>query len=97
MSTPSEDRVRFKVHNGDVSMHLGHLQVSIPSRILNQSKVLLDALTSARDSSAPKSFTLKAPTEWLQAWVACLVTEEQSLGLAESEVLVNCLMVRFYS
>jgi hypothetical protein len=96
MSTPSEDGVRCTVHDGEVSMHLDHPRVPIPSRILNQSKVLLDTLTSACDSSATKSFTLAAPTEWLQAWVACFVTEEQSLGYADDEVLVKCLMVRFH-
>jgi hypothetical protein len=93
MTTPSEDEVKCTVQDGDVSMILDHLRVSIPSRIFNQSKVLPDVLTSTCDASATQSFTLKAPTDWLQAWVACFVTEEQSLDCANSEVLVKCLMV----
>jgi hypothetical protein len=95
MTTPSVDGVSCTVQDGEVLLHLDDLRVSIPSRISNQSQILLNALTSACDSSATESFTLKAPIEYLQAWVACFVTEEQSLGCADSVDLVRCLMVRF--
>jgi hypothetical protein len=83
------------VHDGVVCMHLDGVGVHIPSHILNESMVLLDALSSTNDSSLTSKFTLAAHIEWLQAWVACFVREEVRLGNAEFEVLVNCLKVCF--
>jgi hypothetical protein len=74
-------------------MHLSTSSVPIPSHLLQKSKMLMDVL-SACDTSVTKEFTLAAPTEWLEAWAACFSNREKSLGGADSEFLVNCLMVR---
>jgi hypothetical protein len=75
-----------------VWMHLDDTHVHIPSPIVIKSEVLMDA--SMCESSATGGFTLKAPTEWLHAWVACFVNEEeQLLRCAAREDLVNCLLV----
>jgi hypothetical protein len=84
------------VQDGEVSMQLNQSRFLIPLLIWNQSQVLVHALASGCDSSAVKSFTLVAPIEWLEAWVACFVTEKQSLASADSVSLVRCLMVRFF-
>jgi hypothetical protein len=77
-------------------MHLDAVRVHIPSHLLNESKVLLDALSSVCDTSLLSEFTLEAPTEWLQAWVACYGGEAEPQASAEIEVLVNCLKVRIW-
>jgi hypothetical protein len=60
---------------------------------VNESKVLLDALSSVSDATLTSNFTLPAPTEWLQAWVACFVREDARLDSTEISVLMNCLQV----
>jgi hypothetical protein len=74
-------------------MHLDDVRVHVPSRIVSESKVLMDALLSVCNSLLTSDFTLAASTEWLQAWVCCYVGESEPLGSAEIEVLVNCLKV----
>jgi hypothetical protein len=54
----------------------------------------MDALSSVDNSSVPKYFTLAAPQEWLQAWMACYGTEEERLRCAGIKDLANCLLVR---
>jgi hypothetical protein len=91
--TRSSTEVKCTVNNGTLCMHLDDVRVHIPSHIVNESKVLLDALSSVRDSLVTSDFTLAAPVEWLQAWVCCFVGESEPLGSAEIEVLVKCLKV----
>jgi hypothetical protein len=95
LMTNSSERVRCSVQDGEVSMHLADVSLHIPAHLVNESKVLLDALTSTGTSSLTSSFTLAAPVEWLQAWVSCYVREEVRLGNADLEVLMNCLRVCF--
>jgi hypothetical protein len=78
-------------------MHLDTERVHIPSHIVNESKILMDALASACDASVTRGFTLAAPTEWLRAWVACYIQEEERLRSADNSDLVNCLIVCFCS
>jgi hypothetical protein len=91
--TSSSEGVTCSVQDGAVYVHLDDMCVHIPSHVVNESKVLLDALSSASDSSLTSKFTLAAPIEWLQTWVAWCVCEEVQLGNAEFEVLANCLKV----
>jgi hypothetical protein len=84
--------VNCTVKDGALCMHLD-VRVHVPSHILNESKVLLDALMCACDHSLVSEFTLVAPTEWLKAWMVCYVHEAEPLGSAKIEVLVNCLKV----
>jgi hypothetical protein len=86
--------VRCTAHDdGTVWMHL---DVQIPSRLLNKSQVLMDAMVSGGDPSSTRDFTLAAPTEWLQAWVVYCCGDKQRLGRADTEELVHCLMVCFF-
>jgi hypothetical protein len=91
--TRCREEVKCTVHDGALCMHLDAVRVNIPSHLLNESKVLLDALSSACDSSLLSEFTLDAPAEWLQALVACFGREAEPQGIADVEVLVNCLKV----
>jgi hypothetical protein len=79
-----------------LSINLPNLRVPIPSNVLDRSTVLTDVLSSACtcDSSATKDFRLPVPTEWLESWLSCFVTKEETLGSADIDLLVNCLMVR---
>jgi hypothetical protein len=86
--------VRCTVHDdGAVWMHL---DVEIPPDILSKSKVLMDAVLSEADDSIARDFTLAAPKEWLQAWVACYCGGEQRLSCADTGDLINCLLVCSY-
>jgi hypothetical protein len=95
--TNSQNVARCIIADGTVTMHLESMRVTIPSNFLNQSKVLMDALSSACDPSAIKDFTLAAPAEWLEVWVYCFVSQEEGLGNIDSTRLVNCLMVSMFS
>jgi hypothetical protein len=95
--TNSQDVARCIIADGTVTMHLENMRMPIPSCFLRQSKVLMDALSSACDPSAIKDFTLAAPAEWLEAWVYCFVSQEEGLGCLDSKRLVNCLMVSMRS
>jgi hypothetical protein len=92
MISPNEG-VKFSVHDGAVYVSLDDVCVHIPPHLVNISKVLLDALSSVSEAALTSNFTLAAPKEWLQAWVACFVREEERLDDAEISVLVNCLQV----
>jgi hypothetical protein len=70
-----------------------HLDVRIPSHLLNKSQVFMDAMMSEAAPSVARDFTLAAPKEWLQAWVACYCSDKQHLSCAETSELVHCLMV----
>jgi hypothetical protein len=94
-SSNSGNKVGCTAHKGAVWMHLDNVSVHIPSNLFKRSKVLMDALSSVCESSVTSGFTLDVPTEWLQAWVACCVLEEQQLDCADSEVLLKCLLVMF--
>jgi hypothetical protein len=91
--TSSSVEVKCTVHDGALYINLDAVGVHIPSHLLNESKVLLDALSFVCDSSLISEFTLDAQKEWLQAWVACYVREAKPPSSAEIEVLVNCLKV----
>jgi hypothetical protein len=92
--TSSGEGVRCTVQDGEVSMYLDDVLVHIPSHLLKESKIVADVLSSSMsDFFFTKNFTFAAPTEWLQAWVACYVRKEEHLGNADTEVLVNCLKV----
>jgi hypothetical protein len=91
----SSDVVKCTVRDGAVLMHLGDGPVHIPSHLLNSSQVLQDALLSLDDSSGTGDFTLPAPQDWLQAWMACYGSEEERLSSVDIQDLVNCLLVRF--
>jgi hypothetical protein len=92
MSSPSE-AVRCTVQDGEVSMYLDDVRVHIPSHLVTESNIVADVLSSMSDSPLTRDFTISAPTEWLQAWVACYVRKVERLGDADTEVLVNCLKV----
>jgi hypothetical protein len=85
--------VRCIVQHGEVSMYLHGVNVHILSHLLMESKMMVDMLSSTSDSPFTTDFTLAAPTEWLQAWVACYVRKVEHLGDADTKVLVNCLKV----
>jgi hypothetical protein len=87
---------RCTVHDGEVWMHLDNLRIYIPSHLLNKSQILIDALSSMDDNSVAKYFTLAAPKEWLQDWMACYGGEEERLECAGVKDLVNCLLVRIH-
>jgi hypothetical protein len=91
----SSNEVRCIVHDGAVWMHLDDVRVNIPSRLVNQSQVLMDAMSCVDDSSITGEFTLPAQKEWLQGWMACYRSEEERLRCADTEDLINCLLVRF--
>jgi hypothetical protein len=74
-------------------MYLDDVRVHIPSHLLKESNMVLNILLSMSDSPSTREFTLAAPTEWLQSWVACYVQKVEHLGDADTEVLVNCLKV----
>jgi hypothetical protein len=93
MACPN-DVVRCTVHDGAVWMHVDDVRVNIPSRLVNRSQVLMDAMSCVDDSSVYGDLTLPAPKEWLQAWIACYGREEERLRCADTEGLVNCLLVR---
>jgi hypothetical protein len=94
MASPG-DVERCTVHDGALWMHLDDVRVNIPSRLVSQSQVLIDAMSCVGDSSIPGDLTLPAPKEWLQAWMACYDSEEEHLRREDTEDLVNCLLVRF--
>jgi hypothetical protein len=73
-------------------MHLDSGVVNIPSPLLNNSKLLVNALSVA-DPSVARKVTVAAPKAWLQAWVACYCNGEQNLGRHDIKDLVNCLLV----
>jgi hypothetical protein len=91
--TSSSEEVRCIVCDGEVSMYLDDVRVLIPSHLFKESKILVDMLSSMSDSLSTIDFTLAAPTEWLQALVACYVRKVEHLGKVDTEVLVNCLKV----
>jgi hypothetical protein len=78
-------------------MHFDDVQVHIPSHLLEESKIVVDMLSSMSDSPFTRDFTLTVPTKWLQAWVACYVLELKHLDNADTVVLVNCLRVCLFS
>jgi hypothetical protein len=80
--------------DGVMWIHLDNASVEIPPEVLNKSQVLTDALFVA-DPSVRRKVTLATPNEWLEAWVACYCTEEESLGSKDIKTLVNCLLVCF--
>jgi hypothetical protein len=86
---------RCIVHDGAVWMHLDNTRVLIPSHLLNGSELLVNALSSVDECSGTNEFTLPAPKEWLQAWMACYGGEEELLRCAGTTDLVNCLLVCF--
>jgi hypothetical protein len=91
---PSREAVRCTVHDGTMSIHLGSESVEIPPHVLNQSQVLLDALSVA-DPSIRRKVALSAPQEWLQAWVSCFCNEDENLGSKDTQELLHCLLVCF--
>jgi hypothetical protein len=93
ISADQIQEVKCTAHDGDLCMHLDDVRVHIPPHLLNESKVLLDALSSACDSSHMSDFTLAAPTDWLQAWVLSFDRDAEPLSSAETEILVKCLKV----
>jgi hypothetical protein len=78
--TKTSEGVRCSVQDGEVSMYLDDMRVRIPSHLLKESKVVADVLSSMSDSPSTRDFTFAAPTEWLQAWVACYVSKVARLG-----------------
>jgi hypothetical protein len=72
-------------------MHLDTEPVNIPSDLVKNSQVLMDAMSCVDDSG---HLTLPAPKEWLQAWMACYGGEQERLRCAGIKVVVNCLLVR---
>jgi hypothetical protein len=74
-------------------MHLDDATVKIPQQLLNQSQVLVNAMSAAQPSGARK-VTLAAPKEWLQAWAGCFCNNEERLADQDIQVLVSCLLVR---
>jgi hypothetical protein len=95
--TSSSDGVRCTIQDGSVWLQLDNVRVNIPSHIVHKSKMFNAAVSSVADPSIARGFTLAAPKEWLQAWLACYGSEEDHLGCADRKVLVNCLMVSFCS
>jgi hypothetical protein len=63
--TSSSEEVECIVHDDVLYIKLDAFCVHIPSHLLNESKVLLDALSSVRDSSLMSEFEVDAPREWL--------------------------------
>jgi hypothetical protein len=88
----SGDAVRCTVHNGAMWIHMDSVSVKVPEQLMNRSEVLIDAV-SVGDASVARTITLAIPKEWLQAWVGCYCTEEESLKGKDINVLVNCLLV----
>jgi hypothetical protein len=86
------DGVRCTVHNRSMLIHLDNGSVEIPSKLVNSSKVLMDAL-SVSNPSDKRKVTLAVPKEWLQAWAACYCNEEESLRSQNIEDLIHCLLV----
>jgi hypothetical protein len=93
--TSSRDEVRCTVHDGAVWMHINDVRVNIPSDLVNESQVLLDATSCVDDFCSTGDLTLPAPKEWLQAWVACYGGDRERLRCADIKEVVNCLLVRF--
>jgi hypothetical protein len=91
--TITSEGVRCIIQDGEVSMFLHDVRVHIPSHLLKESKIVPDVLSSLSESPITRDFTLAAPTEWLQAWVACYVRKVKPLADADTEDLVNCLKV----
>jgi hypothetical protein len=71
--TGTSEGVRLTVQDGEVSMYMDDVRVHIPSDLPKESKIVVDVLSSMTDSPLTRDFTIAAPTEWLQAWVACYV------------------------
>jgi hypothetical protein len=90
----SRDAVRCTVLDGVMWIHLDKASVKIPPEVLNKSQVLTDVLSVA-DPLVRRKVTLAITNEWLEAWVACYCTEEESLGNQDVKTLVNCLLVCF--
>jgi hypothetical protein len=88
------DGVRCTVHDGEMWMHVDNKPIIIPSRLLDKSQLLIDALASVEDSLVTKDFTLPAPKEWLQAWIACYGGEDEHVKYADTKDLMKCLLVR---
>jgi hypothetical protein len=97
--TRVNDGVKCTVHDGAVWLHLDCVPALIPSQLVNKSQILMDAMSSEDALPASKHFTLDAPKEWLQAWLACYVYggEEDRLRCADVKELVNCLLVPLYA
>jgi hypothetical protein len=95
--TSVNDGVKCTVHDGAVWLHLDSVPTHIPSHLVNKSQILMNAISSVDDSSLTKYFTLDAPKEWLQAWVACYGGEESRFWCADVKDLVSCLLVRLRS
>jgi hypothetical protein len=74
-------------------MHLDDVPVLIPPNLVYKSQLLIDALSSVDDSSVSRDFTLAAPKDWFQAWLACYSGEEERRRHADTTDLVNCLLV----
>jgi hypothetical protein len=91
--TSSSEQVRCTVHDGAVWMHLDNTRVNIPSHLVNKSQLLRDAMASDDDTSISRDFTLPAPKEWLQAWMACYGSKEERLKSVHIQDLVYCLLV----
>jgi hypothetical protein len=91
--TSSGEGIKCIVCDGEVSMYLDNVHVHIPSHLLKESKIVVDVLSSMSDPLSTIDFILTAPTEWLQAWVACYVHKVEHLGNADTAALVNCLNV----
>jgi hypothetical protein len=92
--TSASDGVRCTVHDGEVWMHVDDERIIIPSRLVDKSQILVDAVLSVDDSSVTNDFTLPAPKEWLQAWIACYGGEDEHVKYADTKDLVKCLLVR---
>jgi hypothetical protein len=101
--TSSSDEVKCTVHDGVMWMHLDETRLEVPSRLVNESQLLMDILSSVADASVSSGFTLAAPKEWLLAWTSCYCSGngsgsyEQRLSCADIKDLVNCLLVCFCS
>jgi hypothetical protein len=85
--------VRCTVQDGAVWMHVDDERIIIPSYLLTKSPLLVDAL-SAVESAVNGEFTLPAPKEWLQAWIASYGNKRKRCRCEDIEELVNCLLVR---
>jgi hypothetical protein len=90
----SKDGVRCTVRDDAMWMQLDNASVRIPPKLLNQSQVLMDAM-SISDPSAKRKVTVAAPKEWLQAWVGCYCNEKESFRCDNIDDMVNCLLVCF--
>jgi hypothetical protein len=101
--TSSSDVVKCTVHDGVMWMHLDEKRLEIPSRLVNESQLLMDMISSVADSSVTSDFALAAPKEWLLSWTSCYCSGntsgsyEKYLSCTDIRNLVNCLLVCFCS